>query len=130
LGGGAYVSSVLGGGVPGLLIARKREETAMSKANGAAPEIEIFYAPVCGLCAEAMNFFRSRGLSFHARAVEWGGEAFVDSENARAMFAKCGGVVDFVPQIFVNGMHIAGWRKLEPMIESGEFDRLLTATPA
>jgi glutaredoxin len=40
------------------------------------------------------------------------------------------GNVDFVPQIFINGHHIPGWRKLEPMIASGEFDRLLEAPPA
>jgi glutaredoxin-related protein len=41
------------------------------------------------------------------------------------MFRRCGETVDFVPQIFIRGTHVAGWRKLEPMIESGEFDRLL-----
>lgn len=101
----------------------------MSIAKETTPEIEIFYSSICGLCTEAMNFFRSRGLTFHARGVEWGGDAFVDSENTRAMFKKCGGPVDFVPQIFVNGTHIAGWRKLEPMIKSGEFDRLLAGKP-
>ena len=91
--------------------------------------IEIFYADVCGLCHKAMNYFRSRGLTFHAREVHWDGDKFVDSENSREMYQRCG-PVDFVPQIFVNGHHIPGWRKLEPMIQSGEFDRLLAAPGA
>ncbi len=100
----------------------------MSASANATPEIEVFYAEICGLCHKTMDYLRSRNLPFRAREVKWGGEAFVDSENARDMFKKCGGAVDFVPQIFVNGHHIAGWRKLEPMIKSGEFDRLLRET--
>ena len=90
-------------------------------------EIEIYYCSVCGLCTKAIDFLRSRNLDFAAYAVEWDSEAdaFRDSPNAREMFDRCGETVDFVPQIFINGKHVAGWRKLEPMIESGEFDRLL-----
>ena len=91
------------------------------------PSIDIYYSRVCGLCTKALDFFRSRGLDFHAYAVEWDEDAdrFVDSENSRRMFERCGETVDFVPQMFINGTHIAGWRKLEPMIEDGSFDRLL-----
>ena len=42
----------------------------------------------------------------------------------REMVARIG-EQEFVPQIFINGTHIAGWRKLEPMIADGSFDRLL-----
>lgn len=91
------------------------------------PDIEIFYSEVCGLCHKAMDYFRSRNLPFTAREVVWDEEAdaFVDSGNAREMYERCGDAVDFVPQIFVNGHHIPGWRTLEPMIENGAFDRLL-----
>jgi len=92
------------------------------------PSIEIYYADICGLCHKAMDYFRSRGLAFTAHEVHWNGEAFVDSENSRAMHRRCGRPVDFVPQIFVNGRHIPGWRTLEPMIHSGEFDRLLAGS--
>ena len=88
------------------------------------PHIEIFYADICGLCHKAMDYFRSRNLAFTAHEVFWDGEQFRDSPEKRDMVARCGDV-DFVPQIFVNGTHIPGWRKLEPMIQSGEFDRLL-----
>ena len=74
-----------------------------------------------------MDFFRGRNLPFTKLEVIWDGAAntFADGENTREMYRRCGGPVDFVPQIFINGHHIAGWRKLEPMIASGEFDRLL-----
>lgn len=89
--------------------------------------IEIYYCSICGLCTKAIDFFRSRNLDFHAYAVEWDKETerFVDSENTREMYRLCGEEVDFVPQMFIDGTHIAGWRKLEPMIESGEVDRLI-----
>ena len=92
-----------------------------------APRIEIFYADICGLCHKAMDYFRGRGLAFQTYEVHWDqrADAFVDSAHARAMYERCGGTVDFVPQIFINGRHIAGWRKLEPMIQSGELERTL-----
>ncbi|MDA0577789.1 MAG: glutaredoxin domain-containing protein [Verrucomicrobia bacterium] len=90
-----------------------------------APDIEIYYAEVCGLCHRAMDYFRTRDLPFQAHEVHWQEPEFVDSENTRAMYRRCGAKVDFVPQIFINGRHIPGWRKLEPMIQSGEIERVL-----
>lgn len=93
----------------------------------ATPDIEVFFADICPLCHKAMDYLKSRNLPFRAREVFWSekDDAFVDSENSRDMYKRCGGKVDFVPQIFVNGHHISGWKKMEPMIQSGEFDRLL-----
>lgn len=90
-------------------------------------EIEVYYSSVCGLCSKTLEYFRSQNLTFTARAVEWDGTAdrFVDSENARSMYERCGDEVDFVPQIFIGDRHIRGWRKLEPMIASGEFAEVL-----
>lgn len=95
------------------------------------PEIVIYYASVCGLCTKAIDFLRSRNLAFHAKPVVWdaAADAFVDTPVSREMFDRCGGKVDFVPQIFIGDQHIAGWRKLEPMIASGDFDQRLLASP-
>jgi glutaredoxin len=92
-------------------------------------KIDVYYAPVCTLCTESIDFLRSRGLSFTAHAVEWHApsDAFVDTPVSQEMHRRCAQTVDFVPQIFIGDTHIAGWRKLEPMIKSGEFDRLLEA---
>lgn len=90
-------------------------------------KIDVYYATVCSLCSESIEFFRSRGLTFTAYAVEWdeAADSFTDTPTAREMHRRCNQTVDFVPQIFIGDTHISGWRKLEPMIESGEFDRLL-----
>lgn len=90
-------------------------------------EVEIYYSSVCGLCTKALEFFRSRNVTFTAFAVEWDGanDEFVASENRDNMYKRCEKKVDFVPQIFIGDKHIPGWRKLEPMIESGEIDTLL-----
>lgn len=89
--------------------------------------VEIYYARVCGLCTKALDFFRGRGVTFTAYAVEWDGakEEFVDSANTREMYERCGERIDFVPQMFIGDQHVKGWRKLESMIASGEIDRLL-----
>ena len=89
--------------------------------------IDIYYSSTCNLCTKAIEFFHSRGLTFTAYAVEWDNNtnAFVDSDNSRKMKERSGTTPNFVPQIFIGKRHIAGWRKLQPMIESGEFDRLL-----
>ncbi len=90
-------------------------------------QVDVYYAHVCGLCTKTVEWLRSRNASFTAYSVEWDGEAdaFVDSANAKEMYRRCGEQVDFVPQIFVGDTHIPGWRKLEPMIESGEIDALI-----
>lgn len=87
-------------------------------------QVDIYYCRVCGLCNRAIDFFRDRGVTFTAHAVEFDpqADAFIDSANTRTMYERCGGPVDIVPQMFVGNMHIAGWKKLEPMIESGEID--------
>lgn len=89
--------------------------------------IDIYYARICGLCTNALEFFRERGATFTAFAVEWNGakEEFLDSENTRAMYERCGEKVDFVPQMFIGDRHIKGWKTLEPMIQSGEIDALV-----
>lgn len=90
------------------------------------PEIEFFYAEVCGLCHKAMDFFRSRDFEFTAYEIGYDGakDEWLPSENLDEIVRRVG-PIDFVPQIFINGTHIAGWRKLEPMIENGEFEKLL-----
>lgn len=91
------------------------------------PEVHVYYSKVCGLCTDAILFLHRRGITFTAYAIEYDGEAdeFVDSKHTREMYTRCGGPVEFVPQIFIGGRHIGGWRKMEPIIASGEIDALL-----
>lgn len=91
------------------------------------PTIEIYYAEVCGLCHEAMDFFRSRNLPFTSHEVFWdeANDQFEKTATRQAMFKRIGGETDFVPQIFINDTHVAGWRKLQEHIKSGEFEQML-----
>jgi glutaredoxin len=95
------------------------------------PRIEIFHAQLCGLCHEAMDYFTRRGLPFTAHEVFWDAahDRWVDDANSRQLRERAG-AVDFVPQIFINGHHIRGWRELEPMIASGELEAWLRRPPA
>ena len=52
-------------------------------------------------------------------------EVFIDSPNTQEMCRRYAEELDFVAQIFIGDIHIRGWRGLEPMIESGEIDRIL-----
>lgn len=92
------------------------------------PHIDIYYCSICGLCTNAIEFFRSRGLTFTAHAVDWDSEReeFVDSPTTREMYERCGGKVDFVPQMFIGNTHVKGWKTLKPMIDSGEIDKILS----
>ena len=92
------------------------------------PQVDIYYASVCGLCTKAIEFLRKRGVTFTAHAVEWdeNTDSFVDSPNSREMYRRCGEEVDFVPQMFIGNVHIRGWRQLEPMIESGEIEQFFS----
>jgi cytidine deaminase len=93
----------------------------------AEPTIDLFYADVCGLCHKAIAYFRERNLKIQTYEVLWdqANDRFHDSANSRTMMERCGETVDFVPQIFINGHHIKGWRALEPLIASGEIEQLL-----
>ncbi len=93
-------------------------------------KIDIYYNSNCGACGKALDYLHSRGLDFHAYHVEFDAEAdrFVDSENTRQMYRRCGEEINFVPQVFVGDTHIAGWMQMGPMTQSGEFDGLLDRT--
>ena len=90
------------------------------------PDIEIYFADICSLCHKAMNWMRSRGFEFEAVEVFWDSarDRWIDDANSRPMLSESGNV-DFVPQLFINGRHIMGWRRLEPMIQSGEIEDIL-----
>ena len=91
-------------------------------------KIEIYYSKVCGLCTKAIDYLHKRGVTFTAIAIEYDRKTdeFVDSEDTREMYRRCGEKVEFVPQIFIGERHIGGWRKLKPMIKSGEIEQLLS----
>lgn len=76
-----------------------------------------------------MDWMRSEEIPFTAKEIIYdsAADAFVDSENTREMYERCGGPVEFVPQIFFGDDYIGGWKKLEPLIASGEVKNRLSA---
>ena len=52
--------------------------------------VEIYYARVCGLCTKALAFFRSRGVTFTAYAVEGDREKEEFMESANTLKGECG----------------------------------------
>lgn len=105
----------------------QREEAGVTGLNqDATPKIEIFFSQMCGLCHEAMDFFREKGLAFEAYEVHWQGDELVDSEPARELKRRVPDV-EFVPQIFIHGRHIAGYRTLAELIKTGEIEDILSA---
>ena len=90
------------------------------------PEIEIYYAQMCGLCHEAMDYLSGRGLEFSSYELKWDAEeGRFKGEHAEEFYKRCGDV-DYVPQLFINGRHIKGWKTLSALIESGEIDDILS----
>jgi glutaredoxin len=88
------------------------------------PKVEIFYADMCDLCHKAMDYFTEKGIAFESYKLKWTGGDWEDSENAREYKKRCGDL-DFVPQIFIDGKHIKGWKTLSELIETGEIDDLI-----
>lgn len=88
------------------------------------PKVEIYYAQMCGLCHQAMEYFKEKGIDYDAYEVKWKDDAWVDDENSREMLRRCGDI-DFVPQIFINDQHIKGWKTLSELIETGKIDEVL-----
>jgi glutaredoxin len=75
--------------------------------------VVVFYADICPLCHNALNYLRGRDITVDAREVFWDAkaDAFIDGENTREMYRRCGKRVDFVPQIFIGNTHIPGWNR-------------------
>lgn len=90
------------------------------------PSIELYYSSICELCHKSLEFLMERGLDFEAHCIGYDPEtdAWLPSDNLTELEGRIGSF-EFVPHIFINGTHVAGWKKLKPMIDSGEFDQLL-----
>ena len=80
-------------------------------------DVEIYTRKMCGYCTAAKSLLSRKGASFREF------DATFDAGLRQEMMRKSGRTT--FPQIFIGDAHISGWRKLEPMIESGEIDRLL-----
>lgn len=90
-------------------------------------QVEVYYSDMCGLCHVAMDYLTENNIPFDKYKLEWDAESddWLDTDASRRLFKRTGKKVEFVPQFFINDCWVSGWRELEPMINSGELDRML-----
>ncbi len=90
-------------------------------------QVEVYYSDMCGLCHVAMDYLTENNIPFDKYKLKWDATTgnWEDSAESRRLFNRCGEKVEFVPQFFIGDRWVSGWRELEPMIKSGELDRLL-----
>lgn len=79
---------------------------------------------MCGLCHEAMDFFRGKEIAFESFEVFWKDGELVDDDNGRELKRRIGDV-EFVPQVFIDGKSIGGWKNISKLIETGEIEEIL-----
>ena len=81
-------------------------------------KIEIFSTPQCGYCDVAKKLLDEKGLAYTILDVMSDPAVLADFQR-RLPRAKA------VPQIFIDGKHVGGWRALTALIENGEVEALL-----
>lgn len=69
-------------------------------------KVEIYGAPWCAQCKTAKSLCESKGVDVDYIDVD-------DSANMRALEERVGGRVRAVPQIFVDGEHVASIAALQ-----------------
>ena len=74
-------------------------------------EIVIYTAPECPYCSAAKELLRGKGLSLREIDVS-------DEDDFEELVKKTGWKT--VPQIFINGKLIGGFRELKQLEESGQ----------
>ena len=80
-------------------------------------DIEVYSKSWCPYCNKAKALLKSKGLSY--REIE----TTHDEVREREMVERSRRQT--VPQIFIDGRHIKGWKELSKLIESGEIDAIL-----
>lgn len=69
-------------------------------------EVKVYSKDNCTFCVQAKALLRSKGVPFE--------EILLNDDEKRAQFYKeCGPGVRSMPQIFVDGVRIGGFRELQ-----------------
>lgn len=79
--------------------------------------VQIYTTKSCGYCHAAKEFFRKKGLAFEE--IDVTGEP-----EKRAWLLEATGLRT-VPQVFINGEPIGGFREVMRLEARGELDSLL-----
>ncbi len=86
------------------------------------PDIEIYSSGFCAYCVAAKNLLKAKGLSWREIRID------MDPAAREVMLARSGGRRT-VPQIFINGTHVGGFRELAAAEHDGTLAKLLGCPP-
>jgi glutaredoxin 3 len=81
-------------------------------------EVRIYTTHYCGFCVAAKALLQSRAIAFEERDV-------TGSHDERAWLVEKTGQRT-VPQIFLGGVPIGGFRELSELDRSGELAKIIT----
>lgn len=80
-------------------------------------KVEVYTTRVCSYCLAAKSLLKARGIPFEEVDVS-------DDHEKRMWLAQTSGQRT-VPQIFIGGRPIGGYRDLKELVSSGELNELL-----
>ena len=82
-----------------------------------SPEITVYTSAICGYCAAAKQFLKSRGLAWR--------EVRIDIDPAARERMVAAAKRTSVPQIFVGEVHVGGYDDMIALHRDGRFESLL-----
>ena len=80
--------------------------------------VEIYSSMFCGYCSNAKRLLKDKGVEFTEFDVS------LDATKLQEMLSRSGGRRT-VPQIFIGGAHIGGYKELAALDRAGKLDSLL-----
>ena len=82
--------------------------------------ILLYTTPFCGYCRAAKRLLQDKSLEYEEIDVAF------DAEKRAEMIQRAGGLRT-VPQIFIHGRHIGGYRELAALERDGKLEDWLAA---
>jgi glutaredoxin 3 len=84
--------------------------------------IVLYTTPYCGYCRAAKTLLQNKGLAFEEIDVAF------DQELRAEMLQRANGMRT-VPQIFIHGRHVGGYRELAALEREGKLEAWLASEP-
>lgn len=81
-------------------------------------EVEIYTKDLCAYCEHAKQLLQQKGVDFTEIRVD------LDADKLKQMLARSSGART-LPQIFINGEHVGGFKELQALEHEGTLDQLL-----
>lgn len=88
--------------------------------SGSQPEIEVYVTNYCPYCTQAKSLLDAKGVKYEVVDV-------TGDDDARIKLVERANGMKTVPQIFIKGEHVGGFRDLSALDEAGKLDAMLSA---